>query len=201
MLKSLRRAWRHSSALALLLVSACGLNNRSYVDQSPGKDQNMPLNHVLRRIDGSPDSLAAYRGKVLLLVNTASKCGFTKQYAGLEELQRRYRDRGLVVMGFPCNDFMGQEPGSNQEIAEFCQASFGVDFPLFEKVSVHGDSMHPLYKALTTEGPEALRGPIKWNFTKFLVNAEGQAVARFEPRVDPLDTELVTALEKLLPSR
>jgi glutathione peroxidase len=197
-MSTLMRLGRNVSALALLLVSACGLNKRQSAD-SAQLQETAPLNHAIVRIDGQAESLAAYRGKVLLVVNTASECGFTKQYAGLEELYRRYRDRGLVVMGFPCNDFMGQEPGSNEEIAQFCQSSFGVDFPMFQKLTVQGDSIHPLYKALTSEGPQNLRGPIKWNFTKFLVDTEGRVRARFEPRVDPLDAELLAAVEPLLP--
>lgn len=189
---------RHLSTLALLLVSACGLNKRHSADTAHVQE-SLPLNHALVRINGQDDNFSAYRGKVLLIVNTASECGFTQQYAGLEELYRRYRERGLVVMGFPCNDFLGQEPGSNTEIAQFCQTSFGVDFPMFEKLTVQGDNMHPLYKTLTQEGPQNLRGPIKWNFTKFLVDTEGRVRARFEPRVDPLDAELVAAMEKLLP--
>jgi glutathione peroxidase len=194
----MRFSWRQGLTFGLFLLSACGLNQRK-LETSVGPNGSPVMNHTLIRIDGREESLADYRGKALLLVNTASKCGFTKQYAGLEELQRRYGARGLVVMGFPCNDFMGQEPGSNEEILEFCQATFQVDFPLYQKLAVQGDSIHPLYKTLTEETSETLRGPIKWNFTKFLVDTQGRVVGRFEPRVDPLDPELVAALEKVLP--
>ena len=194
----MRFSWRQGLTFGLFLLSACGFNQRK-LDSGAGPNESPVMNHQLIRIDGREESLADYRGKALLLVNTASKCGFTKQYAGLEELQRRYRDRGLVVMGFPCNDFMGQEPGTNEEIQEFCQATFQVDFPLYQKLAVQGDSIHPLYKTLTQETSETLRGPIKWNFTKFLVDPQGRVVGRFEPRVEPLDPELVAAVESVLP--
>ncbi len=146
---------------------------------------------------GKEQSLAQYRGKVLLIVNTASKCGFTPQFEGLEELYEKYRDKGLVVLGFPCNQFGHQDPGSNDEIQEFCQLNYGVKFPMFGKVEVNGSGADPLFKYLTKEAPGALgTRRIKWNFTKFLVNADGEVVKRYAPTVKPKDIE--KDIEKLL---
>jgi glutathione peroxidase len=151
----------------------------------------------LKRIDGRAESLSAYRGEVLLLVNVASKCGFTPQYEGLEALYEKYRDRGLVVLGFPANDFGAQEPGTNEEIAEFCRATWSVEFPMFEKISVKGSEQHPLY-AFITSRPPPIGGEIEWNFQKFLVDREGRLVERFSPRTRPLDPALVARVEALL---
>lgn len=148
-------------------------------------------------IDGAPAPLADHRGKVLLIVNTASKCGFTRQYEGLEALYRRYRDRGLVILGFPCNQFGAQEPGDAEEIRSFCSLTYNVDFPLMRKIDVNGPTAHPLYAFLKKEkkgvlGTEA----IKWNFTKFLVDRSGKVVDRFAPTVEPKALE--GAIEALL---
>jgi glutathione peroxidase len=148
-------------------------------------------------LDGRPAPLDAYRGKVLLIVNTASKCGFTRQYAGLEELWRKHRDRGLVVLGFPCNQFGQQEPGDAAEIASFCSLTYDVDFPMMRKVDVNGPKAHPLYVYLKSAkkgvlGTEA----IKWNFTKFLIDRQGRVVDRFAPTVEPKALE--GAIEALL---
>lgn len=150
-----------------------------------------------RRIDGSEANLGDYAGKVLLIVNTASKCGFTPQYEGLEKLYGQYRDKGFVVLGFPCNQFGGQEPGGEEEIQSFCQLNFGVSFPMFAKIDVNGENAHPLYQYLKTQargilGTEA----IKWNFTKFLVNREGEIVDRYASATKP--EELSKAIEPLL---
>jgi glutathione peroxidase len=148
-------------------------------------------------IDGKPAPLADYRGKVLLIVNTASKCGFTPQYAGLEALYRTYRDRGLVVLGFPCNQFGAQEPGDADEIKSFCSLTYDVDFPLMRKIDVNGPAAHPLYVWLKTQ-KKGLLGTegIKWNFTKFLVDRSGMVVDRFAPTVAP--KALNSAIEALL---
>jgi glutathione peroxidase len=137
-------------------------------------------------IDGEPAQLSSQRGKVLLIVNTASACGFTPQFAGLEKLWGKYRDKGLVIVGFPSNEFGGQDPGSNEEIASFCQLNYGVSFPMMEKVKVNGDTAHPLWKWLTNEAPGILgtKG-IKWNFTKFLVGKDGQVIKRYAPNDAP----------------
>ncbi len=150
-----------------------------------------------RTLDGKPLNLADYAGKVLLIVNTASNCGFTPQYAGLEALHRKYGERGLVVLGFPCNQFGEQEPGSEAEIGAFCEKNYGVTFPLSEKVEVNGEGAHPLFKYLTKEAPGLLgTTTIKWNFTKFLVDRDGNVVERFAPTTKP--EELAPHIEKLL---
>ncbi len=137
-------------------------------------------------IDGKPAHLSTQRGKVLLIVNTASKCGFTPQFAGLEALWEEYRDKGLVVVGFPSNQFGSQDPGSNDEIASFCQLNYGVRFPMMSKVDVNGEQAHPLWKWLTAEAPGLLgTKAIKWNFTKFLIGKDGQVIKRFAPNDSP----------------
>ena len=153
----------------------------------------------IRTLGGEESSLAPYEDKVLLLVNVASRCGLTPQYAGLEALQRRYQDRGFSVLGFPCNQFMGQEPGSSEEIAQFCSATYGVTFPLFEKIEVNGPGRHPVYEELTQAKDQAGEaGDVTWNFEKFLVKPGGDVVARFRPQVTPEDPELVGAIEAAL---
>jgi glutathione peroxidase len=141
------------------------------------------------RIDGSQASLGDYAGRVLLVVNVASKCGLTPQYDGLEALYRAYKDKGLTVVGFPANNFMGQEPGTNEEIQEFCRLTYGVDFPMFAKISVKGEDRHPLYDALA--GDE----DISWNFEKFLIGRDGKVAARFSPKTVPEDPAVVAAIE------
>ncbi len=137
-------------------------------------------------IMGLPRSMGDYRGKLLLIVNTASECGFTPQYAGLQELYETYHDRGLEVLGFPCNQFGKQEPGSNEEIQHFCRVNYGVTFPMFDKINVNGANAHPLFRYLKNQAPGALgTKAIKWNFTKFLVGRDGHVVARFAPSVAP----------------
>jgi glutathione peroxidase len=151
----------------------------------------------LKTIKGADASLADYAGKVLLVVNVASKCGLTPQYEGLEKLYRDHKDDGLVVLGFPANDFAGQEPGTNEEIQSFCTTNFGVDFPMFEKITVKGEGKHPLYAELIAESdtPDA---DIQWNFEKFLVSRDGHVVRRFSPRTTPDDPELVAAIKAAL---
>ena len=151
----------------------------------------------LTDLEGNARSLSDYAGKVLLLVNVASRCGKTPQYKGLEELHQRYQERGFSVMGFPCNQFGNQEPGTAQEIRQFCDLKYGVTFPIFAKLEVNGANQHPLYALLT--GPTAtFPGKITWNFEKFLVNQKGEVQKRFSPRTTPSDPELVQALEALL---
>ncbi len=146
---------------------------------------------------GTEKSLAEYSGKVLLVVNTASKCGFTPQFEGLEKLYEKYKDRGLVILGFPCNQFGKQDPGSNDEIQEFCQLNYGVSFPMFGKIEVNGTKADPLFKHLKSEAPGALGTQrIKWNFTKFLVDADGEVVRRYAPATKPEDIE--ADIEELL---
>jgi len=147
-------------------------------------------------IGGQQTTLSQYKGKVLLIVNVASKCGFTKQYAGLQELYMKYKDRRFVVLGFPANNFGGQEPGSNSEIKEFCSTKFSVTFPMFSKISVKGDDIHPLYKYLTSTTENApFGGPIEWNFNKFLIGRDGKTIGRFPSATAPLDTKVIEAIE------
>ena len=155
------------------------------------------------RLDGGAASLSSYRGKVLLIVNTASQCGFTPQYAGLETLYRTYNERGLEVLGFPCNQFGAQEPGSAAEIGAFCEQNYGVSFPMFAKIDVNGDQAHPLYRFLKKQKPGLLGplggGAIKWNFTKFLVDRSGNVVARYASTTRP--ESLAKDIENLLESK
>ena len=148
-------------------------------------------------IDGAPVSLSAYRGKALLIVNTASRCGYTPQYRSLEELYKKYRARGFEVLAFPANDFMNQEPGSNQEIRQFCTKKYGTTFPLFAKLSVRGKDIAPLYRYLTKES--GFPGDVEWNFTKFLVAPDGRVVARYGSGTDPLTPKVTAKLEAILP--
>jgi glutathione peroxidase len=175
----------------------------------------------VRRIDGSETTLAEHKGSVMLIVNVASKCGLTPQYADLEKLYENYRDKGLVVLGFPANEFAGQEPGTNEEIKQFCETSYGVQFPMYEKIVVKGTGQHPLYRRLIEECPKAEAKPdsglrkvldqrglgpqndtdIMWNFEKFLVNREGKVVSRFAPDITPKDAQVTSAIEAELANR
>ena len=151
-------------------------------------------------LNGDPSSLGSLAGKTLLVVNVASKCGLTPQYEGLERLHERFAGQGFAVVGFPCNQFGGQEPGTADEIAEFCSATYGVSFPMFEKIEVNGPERHPLYQELTAV-PDASgeAGDIQWNFEKFLVRPDGTVAARFRPRTEPDDPAVVAAIEENLP--
>ncbi len=144
----------------------------------------------VQKINGDSVSMGEFQGKVLLIVNTASKCGFTPQFKGLEKLYQEYKDKGLEILGFPCNQFLSQDPGSNAEISEFCQLNYGVSFPMFAKIDVNGDNTHPLY-AFLKEEKKGLMGSegIKWNFTKFLVNQDGKVLKRYAPNTEPKDIE------------
>ena len=154
---------------------------------------------TMKDIDGKEVSLSAFRGKVLLVVNVASKCGFTRQYAGLEKLYNTHADKGLVVLGFPANNFMGQEPGTEAEIKSFCALNYGVTFPMFSKISVKGKDIHPLYAFLTSKetNPEH-GGAISWNFNKFLIGRDGRILARYGSRTEPDDPELAAAIATAL---
>jgi len=150
-------------------------------------------------LDGAPAALDDYRGKAVLIVNVASQCGLTPQYAGLQQLHEQYADKGFAVLGFPCNQFGAQEPGSPEEIASFCETSFGVTFPLFEKIEVNGEDRHPLYEELTSHADdEGEAGDIQWNFEKFLISRDGAVVRRFRPMTTPEDPALVSAVEEQL---
>jgi glutathione peroxidase len=185
--------------------------------EAGSKKMNSIYDFEVKKIDGTSYKLAEYKGKVLLIVNTASKCGLTPQYDGLEKIYETYKDKGLVVLGFPANQFLGQEPGTNAEIAEFCRTNFGIKFPMHEKVVVKGKGQHPLYAYLTSEHPKATQKPngtllerllaknllgedhdIKWNFEKFLIGKDGTIVERFSPELDPQDPLIIKAIEKAL---
>jgi glutathione peroxidase len=172
---------------------------------SAGEDQKKEMrktgiyDFTVADINGNDVNLADYKGKVLLIVNTASKCGFTPQYEGLQKLYTEYKDRGFEILAFPSNDFMGQEPGTNEQIKKFCQLNYHVSFPLFSKISVKGKDIHPLYKYLTekTTNPR-FAGIITWNFNKFLIDRKGNIVNRFDSKIKPQSPELVKAVEKAL---
>ncbi len=153
----------------------------------------------IHTLEGDDATLGRYSGKTLLLVNVASKCGLTPQYEGLERLQKEYGERGFTVVGFPCNQFMGQEPGTSQEIAQFCSTTYGVTFPLMEKIDVNGEGRHPIYAELTKKADdEGNAGDVTWNFEKFLVSPAGEVVARFRPQTEPEDPAVVSAIEAQL---
>ncbi len=156
---------------------------------------------TVKTIDGTEKKLADYKGKALLIVNTASQCGYTPQYAGLQELYEEYKDKGFEVLGFPSNDFGGQEPGSEAEIKTFCERKYKTTFPMFAKVKALNPGKSPLYAFLTEQTPEGVKGDVRWNFTKFLIAADGTVAGRFESGVKPTDPELMKAVEKALPAK
>ena len=162
-----------------------------------GAEPSSLLHVEARRLNGGNESLSVYSGQVLLIVNTASRCGYTSQYAGLQALYDRYHERGFTVLGFPSNDFAGQEPGNDGQIASFCRLNYGVEFPMFSKVRVKGPDAHPLYAYLRAL-PEPIGGDVRWNFQKFLVDRSGQVVARFQPGIEPQDPRVVAEIERLL---
>jgi glutathione peroxidase len=181
-----RRARIALTAAALLALAA-----------GPAGETADVLDFTMKRLNGVEQDLGAYRGRVGLFVNVASRCGLTPQYEGLQKLWDTYRDRGLVVLGFPANDFAGQEPGTDAEIADFCRANYGVSFPMFSKIHVKGPEQHPLYVRLTAQ-PEPIGGPVEWNFQKYLVDRTGRVIAKFGPRTTPDDAALVAKIEELL---
>lgn len=164
-----------------------------------GEETVQVTKHTMKDISGNDVDLSQYEGKVLMVVNVASKCGLTPQYEQLVQLHEKYKDQGFEVLGFPANNFMGQEPGTNEEIQTFCKTNYGVEFPMFSKISVKGDDIDPLYAELTSEEANGeLGGEIKWNFTKFLVGKDGKVIDRFEPATKPDAPEVVEALETAL---
>jgi glutathione peroxidase len=175
---------------ALLLM---GILIMSTVTQA-GSSATSIHDFTLNSIDGKPSPLVGYKGKVALVVNVASKCGYTPQYTGLEKLYEKYKDQGFVILGFPANNFGAQEPGNDEEIKTFCSTKYNVTFPMYSKISVTGEDKAPLYDYLTN----AAGGDVKWNFTKFLVGKDGKVIARFEPKVVPESPEVTQAIEKAL---
>lgn len=187
--------------LLCLLMAACAAQTDMTGIHSPVETRQTMTIHdfTVTDIDGGDVSLATYSNKVVMLVNVASKCGFTSQYAGLEALYRENKDKGLVILGFPANNFMGQEPGTEQEIKSFCSLTYGVTFPMFAKISVKGKDQHPLYKFLTDKRLHGkLGGDITWNFNKFLADRNGRIIARFGSRTTPDSDEIKAAIEEAL---
>lgn len=186
------------SVAASLVIGAGSMVRAS--EDPPASTEAQPryvLGYEMPLLEGGVQDLSQFKGKVVLIVNTASKCGLTPQYKELQALYDAKKDDGLVILGFPANNFMNQEPGSNEQIAEFCEQNYGVTFPMFSKVSVKGDDICPLYKQLTSQ-PSPIGGEIQWNFDKFLVDREGNVVARFSPRTKPTDPALAAKLDELL---
>jgi glutathione peroxidase len=188
--------------IALLIITFATLaltRNKSAANEGVKMAEKSVLEFTMKNIDGKDVKLDEYNGKVLLIVNVASKCGYTPQYEGLESIYRKYKDQGLVVMGFPANNFLGQEPGTNEEIKTFCKTRYDVTFPMFAKISVKGDDIHPLYRFLTSKetNPE-FSGDISWNFNKFLVDRSGKIVDRFSTREKPESEKIAMAIEKAL---
>ena len=194
------------AAATLLLAGCVGAPNIAQSDetksenkteaQANAKEKPVVLNYKVKNLAGEDVDLSKYKGKVVLIVNTASKCGLTPQYEGLQKLHEKYKDQGLAILGFPANNFADQEPGSNGEIAEFCKRNYGVTFDMFSKISVKGDDIAPLYKQLTAgAGDEKLAGEVDWNFAKFLVGRDGKLVSRFKARTKPDAPEFLSALE------
>ena len=185
--------------IAILIISSASLAVTRGNKGGAKMTEKSILEFTLKNIDGQEVKLGDYSGKVLLLVNVASKCGYTPQYEGLESIYRKYKDRGFVVMGFPANNFLGQEPGTNEEIKTFCMTRYNVTFPMFSKISVKGANIHPLYRFLTSKetNPE-FGGDISWNFNKFLVDRRGKIVDRFGTREKPESEKVAQAIEKAL---
>jgi len=200
----LRRVSTLGMALALILGGCRGTASKAQGGlEGQGRQQVQGIHDfAAKSIDGKDIALADYKGKVLLIVNVASKCGFTGQYEGLQELYETYKEQGFVILGFPANNFLSQEPGTNAEIRQFCTLNYGVTFPMFAKISVKGKDMHPLYAYLTsTETNPEFGGAISWNFNKFLVGRDGKIVARFGSRTKPEDRKLVQAVEQAIQRR
>lgn len=189
------------AALLLLAfaVPALIVARSASADDEPSKKAGSVLDFKVQDIDGKPVDLAKFKGDVLLVVNTASKCGYTPQYQGLEAIYEKYKRQGFSVLAFPANEFNKQEPGSDSEIKQFCTSKYNVTFPLFSKIVVKGEGIHPLYQYLTSKETDAkFAGDIKWNFAKFLVNRKGEVIARFEPGDEPESAKVTTAIESAL---
>jgi glutathione peroxidase len=187
-----------NGAMSLLALMMMWGNTGTFAKTGTSEEKGV-FAFTMRDIDGKEVSLASYQGKVLLLVNVASKCGYTPQYKDLEALYRKYKDQGLVILGFPANNFLGQEPGTDADIKTFCTTTYGVTFPMFSKISVKGADQHPLYRYLTSDSTNPdFAGQVKWNFTKYLVNRTGNIVGKFGSSVKPMSEELVGAIEAAL---
>ena len=197
-----------TTAFHLILVAAMMAGSMTMLSdesgfvprESAGQADPYVLNHHVKLIDGTPVDLRQYEGKVVMIVNVASRCGLTPQYDELQSLYEEHREQGFEILGFPANNFGSQEPGTNAQIAEFCSASYGVTFPMFGKISVKGENSHPLYRQLAAQEPP-IGGEPAWNFTKFLLNRQGEVVARFEPRTKPDADEVRAKISELLSAK
>jgi glutathione peroxidase len=188
--------------LVLVLALAACSKAKDAKPQAKGEPDaiNAMWNVPIKTLKGEPTTLAAYKGKALMLVNVASQCGLTPQYATLEQLQKKYENKGFTVIGFPCNQFGGQEPGTSEEIGTFCATKYGITFPITEKIEVNGPGRHDIYKTLTPIADiEGHTGDIRWNFEKFVVSADGTKVTRFKPQTTPDDPKVIAAIEAALP--
>ena len=187
---------------SLIFLITISVNLLQSHDKQKGVTMNSIYDFTMKDIDGNDVKLEQFKGKAILIVNVASKCGFTSQYEGLQKIYSQYKDQDFVILGFPANNFMRQEPGTNEEIKQFCSLNYNVTFPMFSKISVKGKDIDPLYKFLTEKetNPEFF-GDISWNFNKFLVDQEGKIVARFGSRVKPESEEMIQAIEKILASK
>jgi len=183
----------HWPTIVLSIVASFFVCARISSAAATSQPASSPLGFTMKDIDGKDKNLADYKGKVVLMVNVASKCGYTPQYKGLEKLYEDYKDKGLVIIGFPANNFHSQEPGSDAVIKEFCTGKYNVTFPMMSKISVKGDDIHPLYKMLTDA-----KGPVSWNFNKFLIGRDGKIIEHFESKVKPEDKTLTDAIEKAI---
>lgn len=178
------------------LVLSIALLLGAFSTMASAEEHECALNFKAKTIDGETVDLEDYEGSVVLIVNVASRCGLTPQYAGLQQMYEKYKDKGFVILGFPCNQFAGQEPGSDADIKEFCSSKYSVSFPMFSKIDVNGEDAAPIYKYLTSKDTKPTgKGEISWNFEKFLVDREGQLINRFAPRTKPSDEDLVKAVE------
>ena len=187
--------------LIAILIAALSLIKISAVVQAKSTDIHSPLDFSLDNINGELVNLSEFKGNVVMMVNVASKCGNTPQYESLQAMFEKYKDQGFVILGFPANNFKGQEPGTNEEIKQFCSLNYGVTFPLFSKISVKGEDQHPLYKFLTGEETNpGFSGDIKWNFGKFLISKQGKVINRFTPKTKPNDAKVIEAIESALKS-
>ncbi len=189
--------------LSLVALGVCLMSTNSGAeDKADAKKAGQAISFTMQSLDGKDVDLKSYAGKVVLVVNTASECGLTPQYKDLQAIYEKYKDKGLVVLGFPCNQFGKQEPGTAKEISEFCTKNYGVTFDMFAKVEVNKENACPLYKYLTSkEAPPVGKGPISWNFEKFLINRQGELVNRFGPRTQPDAAEVIAAIEKELAAK
>ena len=181
------------SALLVVSIVSFGIFNK---DEGPVTDEKSIYDFTMKTIDGEDRPLSAYKGKVLMIVNVASKCGYTPQYEGLQELYETYKEKDFMILGFPANNFLWQEPGSDDEIQQFCSLEYGVTFDMFSKISVKGKDQDPLYAYITSD--QAVKGPVKWNFQKYLVNRKGELVSKFMSGTEPLDEEVTSKLTALL---